>query len=203
MMIANGALSPGEPLSEMALADHLGVSKTPVREAFLRLKQEGLVETAPRRGTYVFEMDADQVGQLSRFRLVLERSALDVLTQAGCTRLAAEHRKLLDAMGRAIAQGDGPRYRMLDTNYHLALVKASGNAFLTEAYSTIAWRIQVLLGRLLKDPNLNDVSFAEHRRLTEEIAGGRVAEAAQLLDVHIRDFERRCLRMVTDADDPS
>lgn len=201
-MIANGELAAGEPLSEMSLAGHLGVSKTPVREALLRLRQEGLVESTPRRGTYVFELDPEQLGQLSSFRLVLERAALDTLTPKALERLTVEHASLIAAMEAAIAAGDGPGYRMLDTSYHLALIRASDNAFLIEAYTAIAWRIQALLSRLLKYPALNAISLNEHRLLTREIAAGHAAEAARLLGDHIRDSEKRPLRAVAGDMEP-
>jgi DNA-binding GntR family transcriptional regulator len=200
-MIINGQLPSGEPLSEMALAQHLGVSKTPVREAFLRLKQDGLVETSPRRGTYVFEMDREQVRQLSRFRFVLERSALDMLSPEARDQLAADQRRLIEAMREAISQGDGPKYRALDTKYHLAIARQSGNAFLIEAYGAIAWRVQALLTRLLKDPKLNEISLGEHIRLTHEIAEGNLAPALRLLEAHILDAEARYLRIIAGASD--
>jgi DNA-binding GntR family transcriptional regulator len=196
-MITNGDLPSGEALSEMALAAQLGVSKTPVREAFLRLKEEGLVEISPRRGTYVFEMSREQATDLSRFRFVLERSALKGLNAAGRTALVAQHTKLLARMERAIVAGDGPGYRILDTNYHLAIVRSNGNSFLVEAYDRIAWLVQALLSRLLKDPRLNEISFLEHTKLTNLIGDGRINEAARLLEGHILDAEKRYKSIVS------
>ena len=190
-MITNGDLPPGVALSELTLAGQLGVSKTPVREALLRLKQEGLVETSPRRGTYVFEMDREQATALSRFRFVLERSALDMLGNDSRDALAGEHARLLKQMAKAIADGDGPTYRMLDTNYHQAIVRSSSNDFLIEAYNRIAWLVQAMLSRLLKDPRLNKRSFAEHKKLSALIGAGRGDEAAELLEAHILDAEKR------------
>lgn len=196
-MITNGDLPSGEALSEMALAGQLGVSKTPVREAFLRLRQEGLVETSPRRGTFVFEMDRHQVAQLSRFRFVLEESALKMLTPETAEVLTAEHAKLLKGMADAIAVGDGPKYRLLDTKFHISIIKSSRNTFLIEAYNGIAWRVQALLSRLLKDPKLNEVSYGEHQRLSENIRSGRIADAIQLLEAHILDAEKRYTSFVS------
>ena len=190
-MITNGDLPSGEALSEIALATQLGVSKTPVREAFLRLKQEGLVEISPRRGTYVFEMDREQATALSRFRFVLERSALDMLNPVSRSALVADHAKLIKRMERAIAAGDGPAYRVLDTKFHVAIVRSSGNSYLIEAYHRIAWLVQALLSRLLKDTRLNEVSFEEHKKLSGLVDYGRIAEAVTLLETHILDAEKR------------
>ena len=195
-MIAEGRLAPGEAVSEMTLAEHLGVSKTPVREALLKLKREGLVETSPRRGTFVFKMDEPQVHDLTRFRLILEKAAVDMLDVESAARLAEDQRRLIVQMGRAIEDGDGPRYRMLDTNFHLALVRASGNEFLIEAYTGIAWRIMALLSRLLKYPHLNEISNAEHAQIIDALASGAFDAALRLLEQHIRDSEKRYLRAV-------
>jgi DNA-binding GntR family transcriptional regulator len=200
-MITNGELPSGEALSELTLAGQLGVSKTPVREALLRLRQEGLVETSPRRGTYVFAMDTSQVTQLSRFRFVLERSALDMLTSDTARALAAEHSLVLEGMAEAIADDDGPRYRMLDTKFHLSIIQSSNNVFLIEAYNGIAWRIQALLSRLLKDPKLNTVSFHEHHELSEKIVTGDISKAIQLLESHILDAEKRYTSIVSENSD--
>lgn len=200
-MITEGHLPPGEALSEMALADHLGVSKTPVREALLRLKQEGLVETSPRRGTFVFRMDEPQVRQLSRFRLVLEQAAIAMLDTGGAAALAGELEKIHGQMNRAIEEEDGPRFRRLDTSFHLAIVGASGNDFLIEAYTGIVWRIMALLSRLLKYPQTNKLTNAEHEAIFRAIGSGASEEAARLLDQHIRDSEKRYLRAVAGEDE--
>jgi DNA-binding GntR family transcriptional regulator len=198
LMITNGDLPSGEALSELALAGQLGVSKTPVREAFLRLRQEGLVEASPRRGTYVFEMDKEQVAQLSRFRFVLERAALDMLGPDSFAALAAEHAKILRSMADAIEDDDGPKYRLLDTQYHASIVRASGNEFMIESFNGVAWRVQAMLSRLLKDPRLNAISFDEHMRLTKHIKDGDIAAARTLLETHILDAQTRYSKLVAD-----
>ena len=74
--IVRGALGLGELLSERVLAEKLGVSKTPVREALAQLRQEGLVRIVPQRGAYVFSLSAPEVIAICEFRQTLEAAAL-------------------------------------------------------------------------------------------------------------------------------
>jgi DNA-binding GntR family transcriptional regulator len=136
-------------------------------------------------------MNREQASELSRFRFVLEHSALDMLDVSSRSALVAEHATILKGMASAISERDGPTYRMLDTNYHLAIVRASGNSFLIEAYDRIAWLVPALLSRLLKDSRLNEVSFTEHKNLSALIAEGRIEDAVKLLRTHIFDAEKR------------
>ncbi len=196
-MITRGDLPSGELLSELSLAEHLGVSKTPVREAFLRLREEGLVETSPRRGTYVFEMGKEQVVQLGRFRLILELAALDSMQPDTAATVVSAQQPIIRRMKGAIAADDGPEYRLLDTQFHMALIRGSQNSFLIEAYERIAWRLQAVLSRLLKEPQSNPTSFEEHCAITDYVSNGDIAAARQLVEAHILMTEERYIRIVS------
>src|SRR5437868_2432631 len=74
--IVSGGLEFGEPLSETQIAKALGMSKAPVRAAFIELRDKGLVTVVPQSGTYVFSPTADDVRTMSEFRAVLENQAL-------------------------------------------------------------------------------------------------------------------------------
>src|SRR3546814_2324752 len=79
--IVRGELGLGAPLSENALALELGVSKTPIREALLQLKMEGLVSIQPQRGSFVFDMTVEEIRQLGELRATLEVTALELAMQ--------------------------------------------------------------------------------------------------------------------------
>src|SRR5579871_787706 len=85
--IVAGELAFGSQLSESALALRMGVSKTPVREALLQLKLEGLVDIQPQSGTFVFSPTEDEVRDICRFREIVELSALELAMQADPLRL--------------------------------------------------------------------------------------------------------------------
>src|SRR5260221_9041097 len=96
-LIITGKLALGEQLSENTLAEQLGVSRTPVREAFLRLESEGLVEVRPQRGTFVFQYDATELREILELPEGLEVGALRIALGRDIVGLAAAPRSHLDA----------------------------------------------------------------------------------------------------------
>jgi len=183
--IIDGLLPLGSALSEVALAAELGVSKTPVREALLRLSKDGLVEILPQRGTYVFRLDARQVRALTVMRELLERKALAMAAPAH-RDLGAALAKVVSAMDRALPLDDPQDYRRLDDAFHQTIIDGADNEFLTDAYDRIAFRVQALRSGLARVRERNERSFAEHGRLAALVAAGDMAAADDLLGHHIR-----------------
>jgi DNA-binding GntR family transcriptional regulator len=183
-LIVKGDLQLGEALSETALAAALGVSKTPVREALLRLKTEGLVDIQPQRGTFVFRMSADEVRTLSEFREVLEISALRLGMRKDARALGRALKRIVADMSASLAD-DAARYREQDFLFHECIIGSCANHHLSRSYTAIAFRVQALRNRLSTNPHLNVRSFKEHRLLAQLIAGGEAVKAASLLRKHI------------------
>ena len=102
--IVRGALQLGESLSEIMLAKDLGVSKTPVREALMQLKREGLVEVHPQRGTFVFSMSPEQVGELSELRGILETAALRLALERNAAALVQSWAGTVGEMKTALSE---------------------------------------------------------------------------------------------------
>lgn len=175
----------GEALSETVLATALGVSKTPVREALLRLKTEGLVDIQPQRGTFVFRMSAEEVRILSEFRDVLEISALRLGLRKDARALGRAIKGIVADMSTALAAADAAKYREQDGFFHQCIIDSCANHHLSRSYSMIAFRIQALRNRLSSNPHLNAGSFKQHRMLAQLIGGGHEAKAVTLLKKHI------------------
>ena len=183
--IIDGVLPLGGAVSEVALASDLGVSKTPVREALLRLSKDGLVDILPQRGTYVFRLDARQVMQLTVMRELLELKALAMAGPAH-RELGAALSAVVEAMARALEDEDPQAYRRLDDGFHQAIIDAAGNEFLADAYDRIAFRVQALRSGLARDRGRNRRSFVEHQEITALVKAGDMAAAERLLGHHIR-----------------
>ncbi len=183
--IVRGVFQLGEPLSEIALANELGVSKTPVREALMELKRQGLVEVHPQRGTFVFDMNATQVEKLSEQRAILETAALALALGKDREGLGRRWREIVEAMRQALTEEDAERYRTLDGDFHRTMFELADNPFLLEAFDLIAFRVQALRNRLSRDPDLNSTSFQEHIRLADMVAAGAVAPVDATLRGHI------------------
>ncbi len=183
--IVGGQFEFGEALSEIALATELGVSKTPVREAFLQLKNEGLVEIQPQRGTFVFQMTTDQLRQLSELREILEVNSLRFALRDGGERLRHDIDEIIAGMTRAARDRDPIAYRRYDGDFHSALIEAAQNAFIQSAYNIIALRVQAFRNRLSPEAQ-NWRSLDGHKAIASAVQAGDVEGATKALRDHIR-----------------
>jgi DNA-binding GntR family transcriptional regulator len=194
--IISGEYQLGEALSETALAVKLGVSKTPIREAFLRLKTEGLVNIQPQRGTFVFDMTAEEVRELTELREILEIAAARFAIRRRAGKLADALDEVVAGMRDALRGTNVAEYRMLDGAFHKRIIEHAGNAFLQASYETIAFRIQALRSRLSLDPVLNRQSLREHREFAALVRAGEISRASTCLSDHIRATAANFLRIV-------
>ena len=183
--IVSGEFHFGEALSEIALATELGVSKTPVREAFLQLKNEGLVEILPQRGTFVFQMTGEQLRQLVEMRELLETASLRFSMRNG-TFLGDRLDAIVGRMTDAVEKRDPAAYRRHDADFHQAIISGSGNAFIESAYSIIAFRVQALRNRLSLEAQ-NWRSFEGHKDVARHVRENNVEAAQAKLLEHIGD----------------
>jgi len=183
-LIVTGRLGLGEQLSEGALAEQLGVSRTPVREAFLRLETENMVEVRPQRGTFVFYYDAAQLRDISELRGVLETGALRIA-------LARKRARLIERLERTASQSeaagtaDAVGYQVFDAAFHEALIESTDNRELIEAYERISGRVRAIRYRFTHSPEQVARSQRDHRDIVEALKGGRDAEAMKRLGRHV------------------
>ena len=184
--IVNGPLRLGEALSETAVAAELGISKTPVREAFLLLRTEGLVDIQPQRGTFVFRMDAADARKLSEFREALEVAALRLAIANDTKGLGRRLSAIVGEMGVALADRGNPEYRNLDARFHQQIIDDADNGYLSRAYAAVAFRIQALRYRLRATADLDARSLKHHHRLATLVGRGQRDRAVELLREHIR-----------------
>ncbi|GAB5470325.1 MAG: GntR family transcriptional regulator [Rhodospirillales bacterium] len=183
--IVAGDLEPGAALSEAKIASRLEVSRTPVREAFQRLELEGLVRTEPQRGTFVFTLTHKQLTDICDLRVCLESHALAQSLTHDRAGLSAALTEKVEAMAAARAAGDDRRYLQLDTAFHQVFFDHADNAFLNEAYQTIAAKMAALRNRLGAHADHMAKSFAEHGRIATLVGQGKLAPATKILVAHI------------------
>jgi DNA-binding GntR family transcriptional regulator len=184
--IVFGDVALGSSLSENTLAAELGVSKTPVREALLQLKSEGLVSIQPQRGSFVFDMSAAEVVQLGELRETLELAALRLAAKHDPRELVKELRGIVGEMRKTLDRNDAAAYRKLDADFHRAFFDHSGNVYLLACYLGIAFRIQALRSRLSADPVLNRSSYVDHEKICKLVDDGQISDAMKLLSSHVR-----------------
>lgn len=198
--IVRGDFEPGAPLSENTLAAELGVSKTPIREALLQLRVEGLVSIQPQRGSFVFDMTADEIVQLGELREMMELAALRLAASRRPDALLAALDAIVGEMRAALDAGDVAGYRSLDAAFHQAFFDHCGNVYLAACYASFAFRVQALRARLSNDPDLNESSFAAHRVLVDLIRRAALSEACDRLSEHVRDTTVRYVAIRTGRD---
>ncbi|MBN9069152.1 MAG: GntR family transcriptional regulator [Rhizobiales bacterium] len=203
--IIEGRLKLGDQLSEIRLSKMLGISKTPVREALMQLRREGLVQIDPQRGTSIFRIEDREIDQIAGFRRLLETEAARLIFLSNKTPVLRRMAKILEAMERAIAREAFQTYRRLDADFHMALIEGAGNSYLVSAYGLIAAKIGALRSRAHDDTQVVDRSLETHRRLYRLLDAGDEGKFNELLGVHIantgRDYRAWLARQTVAGED--
>ncbi|MFN4311571.1 MAG: GntR family transcriptional regulator [Ferrovibrio sp.] len=200
MRIIDGRLNLGAGLSENALAAEMGISKTPVREALLQLKLEGLVEVQPQRGTYVFRLASEQVVMISELREILEVAAVAAAIARNPEALTARMTRIFEDMRVAFDANDTVAYRNLDGDYHQAIIDLCGNPYIHDAYSQIGFRIQALRSRLSHEALLNRLSIKDHREMLKLVKARDVQALQDLMRNHINHTKQSYLDVLEHRD---
>ncbi len=186
-LIVAGELAMGEQLSEAALAAQLGISKTPVREALLRLRMDGLIDIQPQRGTFVFSLTARQVEEICAFREAVEVAAVKLAMGGDRAAMVKALQANVKAMAQARKARDVKAVRALDEQFHQAIVDHCDNAYVQQAHQLIAAKIGALRARLPEESEKVRHCELSHAALVALIRDGRVTSAQRALALHIRD----------------
>lgn len=185
--IVSGGYAGGTLISEGEVSAAVEVSRTPVREAFLRLAAEGLLRLYPKRGALVVPVSAAEIRDVLDARLVIEQHAARTAIAAGRHReLAAELRAILGKHGDPDRAREADRFTEIDQQFHGALVDAAGNGLLAGFYATLRDR-QLRMGTaaLVRDPGRYDAILAEHAALAGLIDAGDAEAVAGALAAHL------------------
>jgi DNA-binding GntR family transcriptional regulator len=183
--IVQGDLELGQPLSERQLADDLGVSKTPVREALAQLRNEGLVLIYPQRGAFVFTLSAREVAEICEFRSAVETAALELAITRNPDGFAAALGRIVSEMAAAQRRNDQRSYLSLDTRYHASFFEHCGNSYLHDSYKRYVGKIAALRTHLAMKPLHTKLSFQEHQEMLETIRSRDVEGTKAILAIHI------------------
>lgn len=193
-LVLRGDLGPGERISEPGVAERLGVSRVPVREALRELEAMGLVVSRKNVGVFVREFAAGEVSDLYELRAVLDGHAG---TRAAA--LAARSRRSLSrslaaataAMRKAARRRDLAAYYAENLRFHWAVVEAAGNAKLLEAYRGVVQQLHLWRLKNLARPVGMAASIAEHEAIAAAIRDGDGERAGRLLADHVAAARRR------------
>ena len=186
-LIVGGELPMGTQLSESTLAGQLGISKTPVREALLRLRVDGLIDIQPQRGTFVFSLTPRQVQEICVFREAIEVTAVKLALEGRRTEMVKALQANVREMALARKAGNFKAIRLLDEAFHQAIVDHCANAYMQQAHQMIASKIGALRARLPEASEQVDHCQQNHATIVGLMREGRIAPTQRALALHIRD----------------
>ena len=194
--ILTGQLKPGERLMEVHLAEKLGVSRTPIREAIRKLELEGLVTIIPRRGAEVAEITEKSLND------VLEvRRALDALgAELACERITGEEirelKKACEDFEKAAAGNDADAIAKADVAFHDIIIRAAGNQRLEQLVNNLAEQMYRYRFVYIKEEEQRGVLLAEHREICDSIAARDVVRARNAAKQHIDNQQKAVIRQI-------
>ena len=178
-------LVPGDRFSEAELAARLGVSRTPVREALFRLRDEGLLDVESKTGWFVRPIDFGRLDELYDLRVILEQASVARL----CAR--AEPAPRLDALKvvwlvpAAERLADARAVGRLDEQFHTELVRAAGNAEVARVHADVTSRIRIVRQLDFTRSDRIEATYAEHAKILRAVIQRRNDQAQLLLRSHI------------------
>ena len=186
--IISGDLPPDVNLSELALAEEFGVSRTPVREAFKQLQTEGLVEIRPRVGTFVTTPSRREITELFEMKELLEGAAARLLAQRGRVPELDRLEENLREADAAVQRDDTARYAELVQEFHDLLIVGSDNRKLEAHYRTLMNQLAYprLVTTSLSQPGRPAQSDQEHHRVVELITAKDGDSAERVMREHVR-----------------
>ena len=186
-LIVTGSLPPNTQLSEVELSKRLGVSRTPVREALIRLAEDGLVNIFPQIGSFVAPISIEAVKQAQFIREHLECALILELAKCIDNKILRQLRMILKQQSVAARHNDWDTFYTLDEDLHSAFATASGHP--------AVWRViqqsKTQLDRVRHvgdcEPEHVELLVAQHTAIVDALANGDAVEAQELMRSHLRE----------------
>ena len=183
--ILRGELEPGERLMEIHLANRLGVSRTPIREAIRKLELEGLVLMIPRRGAEVAEITEKSMRDVLEVRRALEVLAVSL----SCDRISGEQIEALkeaaEEFDRSLTSDDVTRTAEADVHFHDIIYRSTDNQRLIQLLSNLGEQMYRYRVEYLKHREFHPQISREHKELISYLEAGQKGQAEEKIAVHI------------------
>lgn len=194
--ILTGELKPGERLMEIHLADKLGVSRTPVREAIRRLELEGLVTMFPRRGAEVAQITEKSMSDVLEVRRTLDalcaELACDRITEEGLASLKCA----CEVFEQCVDTGDAKKIAQADVSLHDIIVQATGNQRLIQLVNNLSEQMYRYRFEYIKDSHQHETLIKEHRIIYQSILNKDKDTAAAAAKTHIDNQKKAIMRQI-------
>ena len=194
-LIQTGELSSGDKLNEWGVAERLGVSRGPVREAFRALAETGLLRMEKNRGVFVRQVSIKEADEIYEVRAALDQLVGRRLAEIIRPEQLKELRVIVDGMEKAAAKQDFDAYYPLNLRFHDTLVQFTGNSKLLTTYRRIVNELNLYRRKALASAKGNLlVSAREHKKIVDAIASGDPDRASRALHDHVAASRERMHR---------
>lgn len=198
--ILKGELEPGERLMEIQLAERLGVSRTPIREAIRKLELEGLVLMIPRKGAEVAKISARSLREVLEVRRALEELAIELACQRMSEEEVGNLQKAQEDFKKAIAEGDAMKIAETDEHYHDVIYEGTQNAKLIQMLNNLREQMYRYRLEYIKDEDKRKILVLEHEKILKTVRERKVAEAKEAVREHIDNQEITVARNITEKE---
>ncbi|WP_234496549.1 GntR family transcriptional regulator [Vibrio maritimus] len=191
--IRHGELTPGTRVREIEVAEMLGISRTPVRDAIRRLESDGLLIHLPRQGAVIKQLDQKEVIELYEVREVLEGTAARYAARHASEIELAELEDFNDIM---LSNANDP-IKVAEANrlFHQALYRAGNNRYLIDALNSLSNALTLLGGTTLQEGERTQTAYQEHQAIIDAIRQRDGDKAEQAARHHIQQAHRIRMRM--------
>lgn len=194
--ILKGNLAPGERLMEIQLANQLGVSRTPIREAIRKLELEGLVIMIPRRGAEVARITEKDLRDVLEVRASLEELAIGLACERITDEEIGELRKALENFREVLREGDVTKIAESDVDFHDIIFSATQNARLIQIVNNLREQMYRYRLEYLKDYTTHDRLYKEHQQITDAVSDRDKERARKLIVEHIYHQELTVIKNI-------
>jgi len=183
--ILEGKLISGEIYSELDLAESFGISRTPVREAFLRLAAENLIIFHPRKGISVNYFSKEDIENLFELRLAIEDAAANKIVGNLSQDQVQYIQDTIKQQQACIKEYDENLFLEFDREFHLFFVEISGNRFMVQTYNNIRDYITIPAREALRKKGRAEEVLSEHKAIVEALSGGDAERTREAIKIHL------------------
>ena len=199
--ILKGELAPGERLMEIQLAEKLGVSRTPIREAIRKLELEGLVLMIPRKGAEVAKISEKSLKDVLEVRRSLEELAIELACQRMTDSDLMEMERAGKAFKDAVDHGNAMEIAETDEAYHDVIYNCTRNMRLVQILNNLREQMYRFRLEYIKDEDKRQILLIEHEKILRALRNRHVAEAKAAVRVHIDNQEITVLKNIKEQEE--
>lgn len=192
--IRSGDIKPGQTLTERGLAEKIGVSRTPVREAIRKLEEQGIVTHEPHKGVKVITLSEEKVAQLYDVRELLEGLAVRRLAERQTPQMIEELRGFIEKAEKEAVENKIRELAEINSEFHLALARLSGNVYLETIMNMLQTQISLMMSASLSTSGRPLQNIEEHKGLIDAIRSGDGEFAESIAKHHVRKAREHAMK---------